>query len=111
MINVEVDESDTSYKIERSHDYIPMNVSRGGNQSADSNVKADVYDNAEFFTQMYDNSLYEKKSESVYEAIEFHKARELRENIKKGVDSEKLLKSKRQSCWKMINTKPQVTSK
>ena len=76
VIEIEGNGTGSNNTIGPSHDYMPMNVRRTDVDR--STLKADVYDNAEFNTKMYDNSLYEK-TESVYEAYEFHKARELRE--------------------------------
>ena len=76
VIEIEGNGTESSNTVGPSHDYIPMNVRRTDMDR--STLKADVYDNAEFSTKMYDNSLYEK-TESVYEAYEFHKARELHE--------------------------------
>ena len=88
VIEIETVGNGSNNPIGPSQDYIPMNVSGSGDydcmnqadsHSRGSTLRAYVYDNAEFDTQMYDNSLYDKnKSESVYEAYEFHKARELR---------------------------------
>ena len=76
VIEIEGNGTESSNTIGPSQDYMPMNVRRTDIDR--STLKADVYDNAEFSTKMYDNSLYEQ-TESVYEAYEFHKARELRE--------------------------------
>ena len=76
VIEIEGGGTESSNTIGPSHDYMPMNARRTNMDR--STLRADVYDNAEFSTKMYDNSLYEK-TESVYEAYEFHKARELRE--------------------------------
>ncbi len=86
-IEVQTDQTGSDQKtgvIGPSQDYLPMNLSGGevyenvDHGRSKSSDTEEVYDNAEFKEEMYDNSVYAKRG-SVYEAIKFHRARELKE--------------------------------
>lgn len=83
---IKIEDSSGDATVGPSQDYIPMNLSgsetyenvdHSESNNQDDNEQLDVYDNAEFHLQTHEAK--RKKTNSMYEAIEFHKGRELRE--------------------------------